>query len=186
MVRLKGLPEDAKVYDVFVRRPEIFGPLTEGFEGIMRGPSPLTPGQRELIGAYVSELNRCPYCRDVHNAAVAAYGLDGTLVRRLAEDLAAAPIEEPMKPLLALVRKVTETPYKVTQADFDAAYDAGWDDNGIHDALLVTCVFNFMNRLVSGLGIEADDAYLAEAGPRIRDLGYSASLKRRQEQEPGR
>jgi hypothetical protein len=42
----------------------------------------------------------------------------------------------------------------------------------------VACLFNFMNRLVSTLGIEADPAYLAAAGPRIRDQGYSGSLKK--------
>jgi len=56
---------------------------------------------------------------------------------------------------------------------------AGWDEDGIHDAIVVACLFNFMNRLVSTLGIEADAHYLAEAGPRIRDLGYGASLEQR-------
>jgi len=35
---------------------------------------------------------------------------------------------------------------------------------------------NFMNRFVSTLGIEADEAYLTGAGPRIRDEGYASSL----------
>ena len=35
-----------------------------------------------------------------------------------------------------------------------------------------------MNRLVSSFGIEADDAYLAMSGPRIKDEGYTASLEK--------
>jgi hypothetical protein len=65
----------------------------------------------------------------------------------------------------------------VTDADFDAAYEAGWTDDAIQDAVVVACLFNFMNRLVSTLGIEADEAYLAGAGERIRDEGYSGSLE---------
>ena len=176
MTHLKSLPDDAKVYHVFASRPAVYEPFTEACEQIMRGPSPLTPGDRELIGAFVSALNSCPYCHDVHNEAVKAYGINGELARQLAEDIDSADVEDRMKPLLALVRKATEGAYRVTQADFDQAYEQGWDDDAIHDAVAVACLFNFMNRFVSTLGIEADEAYLAAAGPRIRDEGYASSL----------
>ena len=179
MNRLRGLPGTAMVYDVFARRPDIFQPFTEACEQIMRGPSPLSAGDRELIGAFVSGLNSCPYCHDVHNEAVKAYGMDAGMTRALRDDLESANVEERLKPLLALSRKMTEGAYRVTDADFDAAYQAGWDDDGIHDAIVVTCLFNFMNRLVSTLGIEANEDYLAEAGARIKEMGYSSSLKKK-------
>lgn len=86
----KSLAADARVYDVFAMRPATFGPFTETCEQIMRGPSPLSPAQRELIGTFVSRLNSCPYCHDVHNQAVKAYGMDGELTRQLMEDPGAA------------------------------------------------------------------------------------------------
>ena len=49
-MRLKNLPDDAKVYDVFSRRPATFEPFTQTCEQIMRGPSALSPVERELIG----------------------------------------------------------------------------------------------------------------------------------------
>ena len=178
MMRLRDLPDDAKVYNLFARNPDTFEPFADVCEKIMRGTSPLTPGQRELIGTFVSALNACPYCHDVHNEAVKAYGIDGGLAKALRDDIATADVEEKMKPLLALVKKSTENAYKITDADFDAAYAAGWDDDGIHDAIIVSCLFNFMNRLVSTFGIEADDDYLRAAGPRLRDEGYAASLEK--------
>jgi hypothetical protein len=30
-------------------------------QGVMRGPSPLSPGQRELIAAFTSSRNQCPF-----------------------------------------------------------------------------------------------------------------------------
>ncbi len=176
MTHLKSLPDDAKVYHVFASRQAVYEPFTEACEQIMRGPSPLSRGDRELIGAFVSQLNSCPYCHDVHNEAVKAYGINGELARQLAEDIDSADVDDRMKPLFALVRKTTEGAYRVTQADFDRAYEQGWDDDAIHDATAVACLFNFMNRFVSTLGIEADEAYLAGAGPRIRDEGYASSL----------
>ncbi len=176
MTYLKSLADDAKVYDVFASQPALYEPFTEVCEQDMRGPSPLSRGDRELIGAFVSALNSCPYCHDVHNEAVKAYGINGELARQLAEDIDSADVDDRMKPLFALVRKTTEGAYRVTQADFDLAYEHGWDDAAIHDAIAVACLFNFMNRFVSTLGIETDEAYLAGAGPRIRDEGYASSL----------
>ena len=172
----KSLAADAKVYDVFSMRPATFSPFTETCEQIMRGPSPLSPAQRELIGSFVSRLNSCPYCHDVHNEAVKAYGLDVTLTQQLQADLESADVDANFKVLLAMVRKVTEGAYRVSEADYDRLYAAGWSDEAIHDAIIVTCLFNFMNRLVSSFGIEADDDYLALAGARIKDDGYSSSL----------
>ncbi|MEJ8567972.1 carboxymuconolactone decarboxylase family protein [Elongatibacter sediminis] len=176
-MRLKSLPDDAKVYDLFARRPATFQPFVDVCEKIMRGPSSLTAGQRELIGTFVSALNQCPYCHDVHNEAVKAHGLDAELAKQAKEDLDSAAIDPRLKPLFALVRKSTESAWRVTDADFDAAYEAGWDDDAIQDAVLVACLFNFMNRLVSTLGIEADADYLSGAGSRLRDEGYAGSLE---------
>jgi uncharacterized peroxidase-related enzyme len=182
-MRLKTLPADGKVYDVFASRPEIFGPFTEACEQIMRGPSALSPADRELLGTYVSGLNDCPYCHDVHNEAVKAYGIDGKLSSRLREDLEKGGFEPRLKPIFALAKKMTESAYRVTDADFEATRHAGWDDKAIMDAVVVVCLFNFMNRLVSTLGIEADEEYLAAAGPRIRDAGYKSSLDAARQQE---
>ncbi|MBT8079328.1 MAG: peroxidase-related enzyme [Gammaproteobacteria bacterium] len=173
----KNLADDAKVYDVFLGRPQTFTPFTETCEQIMRGRSPLSAGQRELIGSYVSRLNSCPYCHDVHNEAVKAYGFDSALTQQLVDNLDSADVDDQFRTLLRFVRKITEGAYRVSERDYEQLYAAGWDDDAIHDAVIVTCLFNFMNRLVSSFGIEADDAYLALAGPRIKEQGYSASLE---------
>ena len=59
MAYLKSLPDDAKVYHAFASRPAIFEPFTEACEQIMRGPSPLSRGDRELLGTFVSARNHC-------------------------------------------------------------------------------------------------------------------------------
>ena len=57
------LGDKATVPDVLKMSPEAGIMLIELHEQIMRGPSSLTPGEREVIAAYVSGLNKCQYCR---------------------------------------------------------------------------------------------------------------------------
>ena len=43
-------------------RPEYFGtPMSELFQEVMRGPSPWSIGDRELMAAYVSRINSCEF-----------------------------------------------------------------------------------------------------------------------------
>lgn len=160
MPLMPSLPDNASVPHVFERRPDIYAPFTRATQAIMRGPSALSPGERELIGAYVSGLNACQYCHGGHAAAAEAFGI--------------APGAEPdkLKPVLAYVKKLTLTPSRMTQADADAVYAAGWDERALSDAIAVCCMFNFMNRLVDGHGVKANPAVFAERGRRHKELGY--------------
>ena len=65
-----SMPEDATTKQVFTAHPEIYSHWVHVSEAILRGSSPLTPAERELIGAYVSSLNACEYCYGGHRAAV--------------------------------------------------------------------------------------------------------------------
>lgn len=42
-------------------KPDRTDHLTRFTHAAMRGPSPLSPGLRELIAAYTSKLNHCPF-----------------------------------------------------------------------------------------------------------------------------
>ena len=43
-------------------RPEFYGrPFSKWLHDVMRGPSPWTPGERELIAAHVSNVNHCVF-----------------------------------------------------------------------------------------------------------------------------
>lgn len=68
-------------------RPDTAIPLNDLADTLLRGPSPLTRGERELIAAYVSELNATRFCADTHGAAAAAQLEGGTaLVKAVRHD----------------------------------------------------------------------------------------------------
>jgi hypothetical protein len=55
-------------------------------------------------------------------------------------------------------------------------FAAGWDEAALHSAA-VCCLFNFMNRLVEGHGIEADRASFTERGRKHVEMGYLAQYE---------
>lgn len=50
-----------QIMHLFAFRTERTGHLERFTQGVMRGPSPLSPGQRELIAAFTSYRNSCPF-----------------------------------------------------------------------------------------------------------------------------
>ena len=152
----ESLPPKANVGDVLGLNPAVKPSFMEFTKQVMRGDGPLEPAQREMIAAFTSALNACDYCFGGHSAIAAQFGVDKAVFEALVADIDSAPVAENFKPILRYVRKLTETPSRMVQTDADAVFAAGWDERALHDAILVCCRFNFMNRLTLGHGLDAD------------------------------
>ena len=50
-----------QIMRLFAYKPGVTAHLARFTQGAMREPSPLPPGLRELIAAYTSKLNHCPF-----------------------------------------------------------------------------------------------------------------------------
>ena len=86
MPYLRSLRPGASLIDVFKAFPGTSTPLIEFHEVLLRGPSPFTATERELIAAYVSGLNGCEYCHGVHTATAEHMGVEVGLLRRIVPD----------------------------------------------------------------------------------------------------
>ena len=169
----KSLPEKAGPPNVFTAYPEIYRLWSEMSQVLMNGPSPLSPGERELILAYAAGTAGCRFVYAAHSAVVYAWGIEEGLLDKLLDDLDTAPIDARLKPLLAFVRKLTLTPGEMAQADADAVFAAGWDEKALHDAIAVTARMCFMQRLVEGYGFVPFSADVARKHAKKRvELGY--------------
>ncbi|MDT8398066.1 MAG: peroxidase-related enzyme [Pseudomonadales bacterium] len=171
-----SLPEDATTRHIFQRSPQRFHAFAEFSQSLMRGDSPLSPGVRELLGAYVSALNECAYCVGGHIATAKRFGIEPDLLQALLDDIDNAHIEDRLKPLFRYVKKLSSTPHKMVQADADAVFALGWPEQALEDAIGVCCSFSFMNRLVQGYGIVADDTKFDERARQHAELGYVGQL----------
>lgn len=141
---------------------------------VLRGPSPLEPGERELIAAYTSSRNECSFCTGAHSATAGELLDDKALVERVKADRESAPISDKMKALLAISAKVQEDARDVSEADVARARKEGATDKAIHDTVLITAVFSLCNRYVDGLDTQlpGDEQEYAEHGKALAEKGY--------------
>lgn len=174
---LKSL-DTSELKEVFRAFPEVSHPLALHRHALMRGPSPFTPGERELIAAFTSVLNACGYCTDEHNAVAAAFGIDAGLLKAMVDDLDTAPVEPRMRPVFRYVKKLTLAPARMVEADVAAIHAAGWDDTAVFHAASVCGLFNLDNRLVQGLGVAAQPPEVfAGTVKRLHEHGYAATAR---------
>jgi uncharacterized peroxidase-related enzyme len=115
MPRLRSLPEQPVMRDVYRAYQETCRALGVLTEAAMRGRSPFTQGQRELIAAYVSGLNACTYCHGTHLGVAEACGVAPDLISASLADVETAPLEPRMKPILRYARKLTLNPARTTE-----------------------------------------------------------------------
>jgi uncharacterized peroxidase-related enzyme len=132
--------------------------LMELADALLRGPSPLSRGERELIAAYVSRGNDCSFCENTHGAC-AAGELDGgaELVAATLDKTYPTAVNPKLKSLLDLAEKVRRGGKVVTSEDVAEARGHGADDVEIHDTVLIAAAFCMYNRYVDGLATWAPD-----------------------------
>ncbi len=179
MAHLRSLSQGAAVFDVFTAYADLFTPFVDFSQRLFRGPGPLPIRDRELIFSYVSQLNACEYCFGGHSQTALLLGATPDVFERLKVDIDAAPVDAKLKPLLHYAKKLTETPTRMTPADAEAVYAAGWSDDALMQAIVICCLANFMNRLVEGCGVQADPAKFAARAKSAVEKGYQRPFQER-------
>ncbi len=165
------------IRSLFMYRPDTAEPLCLLAEVLLRGPSTLSRGERELIATYVSSLNDCNYCTSSHAAAAAAQLPNGmTLVDQVCVAPQTAPVTAKLAALLRIAAAVQRGGRAVREAEVTAAREAGATDLEIHDTVLIAAAFCMYNRYVDGLATipRPDPAAYATAAQSIVSNGYLA------------
>ena len=157
-------------------RPETGRSLYELAQVLLRGPSPLSEAERELIAAYVSKRNDTVFCMMSHAAASRElYGDNKNIVDDVLNNMPLSHVGDKMKALLNLAGKVQILGKEVTLEDIAAARSFGADDREIHDTVLIAATFSMFNRYVDGLAsfTPTDTATYEEMGKRMAEKGYA-------------
>ncbi|KIC44716.1 alkylhydroperoxidase [Ruegeria sp. ANG-S4] len=111
----------------------------------------------EVLGVWVSSLNRCSYCVEHHFAGLQRLLGDQTRANAIRSAIEAgrvedAPLDAAQIAAMDYAQKLTEDPALLTEADVDALRDVGWDDGEILEINQVCAYFAYANRTVLGLG----------------------------------
>lgn len=174
---LPSLPEPTNLNDVIRTFPKGWPEMLDMHDAVLRGESPLSIGEREMIAAYVSGLNRCRYCLNAHSMYAEMFGESSDAVKSAVRDLGGAPIEDRMRPVLAYARALTLDPESVTKSHVEAILAAGWEEEAVADVAMVTALYNFMNRIIIGFGVDPFDEDYARRLAAVRQ----SPLARRKE-----
>ena len=155
--KLGFIPNVLRVYALRPRHLELWDAF---YDDLMRGESGLTKPQREMIAVVVSTVNRCHYCMVSHAAALRKLTGDPILVEQLRTNYKYAELEPREQAMLDFAVKLTEQSSSCSEDDVEALREAGWSDEDIMDIAQVAAMFNFTNRLASGLGWVPNDEFV--------------------------
>jgi uncharacterized peroxidase-related enzyme len=156
-------------------RKDTAAPIRALTQVLLRGPSTLTEGERELIATIVSYRNECTFCCTAHTAAADILLGEQNTSAKVKQDIASAPVSDKMKALLTIASQVQVSGKNVTTEAIQRAKDAGASDVEIHDTVLIAALFCLYNRYVDGLATvtPTDPAFYKGLGQRLKENGYN-------------
>ena len=156
-------------------RQDSANPIRELTQVLLRGPSTLTEGERELIATVVSSRNQCRFCTAAHTAASNVLLNENETSEAVKRDINTAPVSEKMKALLEIAALIQTGGKMVTAVAIDTARAAGATDLEIHDTVLIAALFCLYNRYVDGLATvtPSDPVFYQGLGERLKNHGYN-------------
>lgn len=112
---------------------------------------------QETISSYVSMLNNCEYSLANHWANASHLIGDASraaaIEQALQADTPEAVFDGAELALMQYARKLTLSPGDMVESDVEALRASGLDDGQILEANQVVGYFNYVNRLLNGLGV---------------------------------
>ena len=154
--RLQGkVPDFLRLHSLV---PRAIVPLAQLHRAIAYGPGELSRTQRELIATVVSAINGCGLCQELHSRLLLHRTRDETLVTQVLRDFRTAPLCTVDRAMLAYAAKLTTAPATVAREDIERLRQLGLSDGAIVEIATQTALFNYLNRVIQGLGLGETDA----------------------------
>ena len=177
---LKDLPEDIKtkvleiqekagfvpnVFLTLARRPAEWRAFFAYHDAIMLkedGSNPkgsLTKGEREMIVTTTSAANSCLYCVVAHGAILRIYEKKPLVADQVAVNYRKADITPRQRAMLDFAMKVCLHSEQIEDADFDALFAHGFDNEDAWDIAAITAFFGLSNRMASFSGMQPNPEF---------------------------
>jgi uncharacterized peroxidase-related enzyme len=136
--------------------PAALETLHAHYRALMAEPAPLSTAQAEMIAVVVSAVNGCGYCVAHHGPRLAGALGDEGLARAVARDYREANLAARDRVMLDAAVALTCEPSERTRADIERVREYGFDDAAIVRMTGIAALYNLVNRIASGLGVELE------------------------------
>ena len=147
----------AEVHKIQSLNPETITNHMDLYMNVMFGKSPLKRYQREMMAVVVSRANECTYCQRHHLEALEHFWKEPGRAEALRQNHREADLSPVDRALCDYAWQLTTDPGAAEHTDpTEALRAAELSDRAILDATLVVSYFNFVNRMVIGLGVELE------------------------------
>lgn len=111
----------------------------------------------EALGTYVSRLNKCQYCVDHHAEGLRKNLADEERFQEIYTAIKAnnllSVLDDKLQAGVGYAQLLTQNHTAITASYIQSLRDAGFDDGEILEVNQVVCYFNYVNRMVVGLGV---------------------------------
>jgi uncharacterized peroxidase-related enzyme len=142
----------------FGARPDFLRQVMDFSNTVHFSEGHLARRHKEMIASYVSYLNRCPYWLDSHAFFLRVQGGTDECVRAILEGkLDEAGLTAAEHALLNYVKIITDAAYRSTHEDVERLRQAGWTENQISEAVYITALFAFFNRVADAFGVPSQN-----------------------------
>ena len=133
------------------------------YNDLMLAESGLSKLDREMIAVAVSSINRCFYCLVAHGAAVRELSGDPALGEQLVMNYRVADLSARQRAMLDFAVLMTESSYRIEEADRQKLREVGMTDRDIWDVAAVASFFNMTNRMASAVDMHPNPEYHASS-----------------------
>ena len=156
IVAKSGSEDVPNVLKIQSLHPQIMETGMSLYGTIMFGESGIARVDREMIATLVSSINQCEYSVQHHGEALIKEANHRTILDEIQVDYAAATITEKQKVMMDYAKQLTIAPWAMKEADVGELRAYGFSDRDIFDINQIVAYFNYMNRILNGLGVELE------------------------------
>ncbi|MGB5708856.1 MAG: peroxidase-related enzyme [Arenicellales bacterium] len=163
--RIEGVQEKAgfvpNVFLTLAYRPDEFRAFFDYHDALMLKEGGLSKAEREMIVVATSSVNDCHYCVIAHGAILRIYAKNPLVADQVAINYRKADISDRQKAMLDFAVKITRTPGKIGEDDFDTLRSQGFSEEDIWDIGAISGFFGLSNRMANLIQMRPNDEFYA-------------------------
>ena len=141
------------------RRPDEMRAFFDMHDALMEREGNLSKAEREMIVVATSGVNGCQYCVMAHGAILRIRAKNPLIADQLAINPHKADITPRQRAMIDFALKVCSDSRSVSEADYDALREHGFDDDDIWDIGSIAAFFAMSNRLANFMAIRPNEEF---------------------------